>query len=874
VSAATTIFLFTDIEGSTRLWEQAPAEMQDALARHDRIVREAIARHRGMLVKSTGDGVHAAFDHAVDALRAALQLQIELRDPAATDGLTLKVRCGLHAGVAQQRRDDDYYGPEVNRAARIMSAAYGGQTLLSQAVAEQLAGTLPAGCTLRDLGLVRLRDLSSPERLHQLVHPQLRSDFAPLRSLDATPNNLAQQLNSFVGRERETAEVKALLAANRLVTLLGMGGIGKSRLSMHLGMQLLDDYMDGVWLVELAPLSDPLLVPQAVAEVLGVKEDGGRPVFDVLLDHVRGRQLLLILDNCEHLLHASAALAKQVLQAAPRVKVLASSRDAMQIAGEAAYHVPALSAPAADVDVSPGALTRHEAVQLFVDRATAAQSHFQLQGSNARAVASICRRLDGIPLAIELAAARTRSLSVEAIDARLDDRFRLLVSGDRTVLPRQRTLRALIDWSHDLLSEPERALFRRLSVFAGGATLEAIEAVGPGGEVEAGDVLDLLSHLVEKSLVVMEPGGTRYRMLDTVRQYALERLDEAGAAASARHRHLGFYLQFAESARPALAGPEQGAWLARLDLERENFLSAHAWSAGLPDAGTLGLRMAHALRPYWIYRGLLSLGLRFSVEVLDRPGLQERNDLRCQALAGTGQMCFFMGHDGEARKYLSESLDIARALGDTKWAAAVLQPLGMACLAQGDLACAREHLREAVTLARELGNRRELAAALNALAMLHRTEGRGGEAKALYVSALELARELDDRASIATILLNLAMVSLTGGQAEGVAAMLLEVLGISSETGSTPVAQSALEVSFGLAAARGEWASAGTFFGAAEAQAQRTGLRRDPADEAFIAPLLQRARRSVRFDVAMVAAKRLTLEQALEQARAWLGAQC
>jgi predicted ATPase/class 3 adenylate cyclase len=871
-SAATT-FLFSDIEGSTRLWEQMPERMQQALACHDAIANAAVLEHRGSVVKSTGDGIHAAFDSPQDALHAALQMQLALADPAATNGLALSVRCGLHAGT-HQKRDNDFYGPEVNRAARVMSVAHGGQTLLSRAVAERVMGELPSGVSLRDLGRVRLRDLSSPEHVYQLLHPQLRADFPPLRSLEATPNNLAQQLNSFIGREREAAEVKALLASNRLVTLLGMGGIGKSRLSVQLGAEVMDGFSDGVWLIELAPLSDPQLVAQAVASVLGVKEEAGRPVIEALVKFVRDRQVLIVLDNCEHVVHACAELTKQLLQAGPGVKVLASSRDPLQIAGEMAYHVPTLSAPDPNKKITLAELARHEAVRLFIDRATASQPAFRVTEKNAAAVADICHRLDGIPLAIELAAARTRALSVEAIAARLNDRFRLLVTGDKTVLPRQRTLRALIDWSYDLLPPPERLLFQRLSVFAGGWTLDAADAVGAGGEVEKLDVLDLLTHLVEKSLVVMELGGERYRMLDTVRHYAQERMSESSDVAATCTKHLDFYLAFAEAARPELAGPEQGAWLGRLDLEKENLLSAHAWSEGLPDTGELGLRMAHALRPYWIYRGQLSLGLRLCVDVLERRGMQHRSETRCKALAGAGQFCLFMGRESEAMTFLTESLSISRERRNATWTAAVLQPLGVACIGVGNFTLAQEYLREAVDLARDLGNKRELAAALNALATLHRTQGLPDSAKPLYEDALSLARESGDQAYIAAFLLNLAMIDVTRCATDAVAAMLLEVIQIGELTGSTPVAQSALEVCAGLAASKTEWQLAATFFGVAAARSEESGLRRDAADEAFLSPLIDRTRCAIGpevFATAEKAGRLMSLVQALSQARAWLG---
>ena len=843
--------------------------MPPVMARHDAISRSAVERNRGTIVKMTGDGVHAAFDSPLDALVATLEIQQRLSASEGSDDLLLPLRCGLHAGI-DERRDGDFYGRAVNRAARIMRAAHGGQMLLSQAVAEQVSELLPEGVTLRDLGPVRLRDLSGPEHIFQVMHEQLRADFPALRSLEGTPNNLTQQLNSFIGRERELVEIKEMLASNRLVTLLGMGGIGKSRLSTQLAADVLDDFPDGVWFVELAALTDPSSVPQAVASVLGVKEEAGRPVIEALTKYVRDLQLLIILDNCEQVVHGCADLAKHLLQAGPRVKVLTSSRDYLQVAGETTYHVPTLSVPRERISLE--GLAKHEAVRLFIDRAAASMRGFGLTEQNAAAVADICYCLDGIPLAIELAAARVRGLSVQAIAARLSDRFRLLVTGDQTVLPRQRTLRALIDWSYDLLTEQERALFQRLSVFAGGWTLEAAEAVCPGGMLLEYDVVDLLTHLVEKSLVVMEVDG-RYRMLDTVRHYAQEKLTQGDDGAATRNRHLEFFLAQAERARPELAGPEQGIWLSRLDFDHENLLSANAWSESSVNAGEVGLRLVHALRPYWIHRGLLTLGLKKSLEVLTRHGLQERNEARCRALAGAGQMLFFMGRDGEARISLSESLSIAREISDVKWVAAILQPLGMACVADGDLVEARQHLEEAVALAQELGNERELSAAFNALAMLHRAEGRLDEAQPLYEASLKFARALGDPTYIAGALLSLVMVSITRSASEKACEMLLEVLAIAAETHSKPTVQSSLEVCAGFAAAREDWVVAARFFGAAESQAKQIGLRRDPADDAFLAPLVSRARHAIdhkTFSQAEAEGHALTSDEALLEARTWV----
>lgn len=867
-----TTYLFTDVEGSTRLWEQEPERMRQAIARHDAITRTAVEGNRGVVVKTSGDGAHAAFEDPVDALSATLELQRMLVNPDATSGLPLRVRCGLHVGVSE-RRDSDFFGPAVNRAARIMSIAHGGQVLLSEAVAALVRERLPASVSLRDLGAVRLRDLSNVEHVYQVVHPELREDFPALRSLETTPNNLPLQATTFIGREREIADATEALSSARLLTLLGAGGIGKTRLSLQIAAGVLEDYPDGVWFVELAPLTDERLVPQAVASVLGVKEEAGHHVTEALAKHVADRRILLVLDNCEHLVQACAELAEQLLRSSSHVHILASSREPLRVSGEMSFPVPALAAPALQDPVAVEALPQYPAVRLFVDRAAAVRPTFSLTEDNAWAVAEICQRLDGIPLAIELAAARVRALSAKNIAAHLHDRFQILTGGSRTALRRQQTLRASFDWSYDLLTEKERILFGRLAVFAGGWILNAAEAVGAGGDIDEGEVLDLITDLVDKSLVMVEADAGRYRLLETVRQYAQERMDESGEGNQVRTRHLAYYLAFAETARPELIGPQQGAWLPRLDLERENLLSAHAWCDHAEDGAELGMRLASAVKPYWLNRGLLGLGYRITLEALARAGAQERSLTRCRGLSNAGQLGYFMGRYGEARAYLEESLAIARELGDKGRVALVLQPLGMAALGQGDTATARAHLEEALALARGLGNKREIAAAINALAQLHRLEGDLGTAAPLYEAFLALARELGDRETVAIGLLNLAMVAIGNGSRHHARRMLLEVLTIAEEIGSKPAGQSALEVSACLAALREEWECAALLFGTAEAQSERTGLHRDPADEAFLAPLIAKARAalgSASFGAAEAAGRALSYEDAMMEARAWL----
>ena len=870
-AAASVTYLFSDIEGSTRLWEADPARAARTVAWHDEVSRTAVQRHRGTIVKTTGDGVHAVFEDPADAVAAVIDLQLALAEPGAERAL-LNVRCGLHLG-ADQRRDNDFYGPAVNRAARIMSAAHGGQVLVSGAVAERVEGRLPQNVVLRDLGAVRLRDLGSPEHVFQLIHPALRKEFPPLRSMATTPNNLAQQLNSFVGRDRDMAQVQALLASSRLLTLLGMGGLGKSRLSVQVAAVVLDNYPDGVWFVELAALVDPHLMPQAVASVLGVKEEPGGTVTNALVRFVRDKQLLIVLDNCEHVVQACAVLAKRLLEAGPKVQVLASSRDSLRIAGEIVFPVAPLPAPHKDGNTSTDALMAIDSVRLFIDRAKAVQPAFQLNEASVRAVGEICRRLDGIPLAIELAAARVRSMSVEQIAARLEDRFRLLSHGDRTALPRQQTLRALIDWSHELLDPGERAVFRRLAVFSGGWSLEAAESVCAGDDVGEPEIINLLAALVDKSLVMLDPDGTRYRFLETVRLYASEWLSRSAEAATTRSRHLDYFLHLAERTAPELMGPDQPAALRRLDLEYENILSSHGYCVRKEDGAEQACRLVSAVRHYWFIRGLLNLGYQFTVEAVSILSVRPDSAARCEALWVAGQIASCTGRYAEAQRFLCDSLAIARHRGDRRMIVNVENYLSLAALGLGDRAAARFHCSEALQLARDLGGRLEVAVSANALAQLNRLDGNLDSAESLYMEVVGIARELGVKEFVALGMLGLAMVAI-GRQSSGRARELLtEALSIAEETGSMPARQSALEVAAGLAALETDAERFARLYGAAEAQSTRTGIRRDPADQVFLQPLLAESRAAIgdsRFMSAEATGRAMSFEQALSEVRAWL----
>ena len=850
-----TAILAADVAGYARLMAADAGATVAALDEARRVFEREIAAQHGRVVDMAGDSVLALFDTAAGAVNAALAVQkaLEAASVALPEERRMRVRIGVHLGDVIEKADGTIYGHGVNVAARLQAKAAPGGFCMSEPLYESVKDRLPLSA--RYAGRQRLKNIEEPVVLWQ-VPPDGASaaDYA----LADMPNNLPLQLTSFIGREGELAEAARLLEQSRLVTLLGVGGIGKSRLSLELATQVMPQFADGVWLVELATLRDPHLVPQAVASVLGVKEAAGRPVSEALLQHLRERQLLIILDNCEHLIQGCADLARQMLQAGRETKLIASSREPLRVAGETTYAVPAL--PAA------------EAERLFVERARAARPEFRMNGY-AAAVAAVCRRLDGIPLAIELAAARVRTMPVEAIAERLNDRFRLLTSGDRTALPRQQTLRALIDWSHELLSENERAVFRRLAVFAGGWTLEAAEAVAAFGTVDKRAVLDLVTQLAEKSLVATDADQARYRLLDTVREYADERLNEAAEADETRTRHLQHYVAFAETARPQLAGPKQAEWLARIDLERENLLAAHAWCDRADEGAQLGLKLSYFLRPYWLNRGLLGLGHRISLEALKRPGARTNSLERCRGLFDAGQLSYFMGRYSEARHYLEESLRIARQLGDQRLIGFALQPLGMAQVGQGDLAGAQEYLEEALELAEQRGDQREFAGAINAIAQLYRVKGQLEFAEPLYGKVLAMARELGDRDIVAVALLNLAMVAVQRRSAEAAGKMLLEVLAIAEQIGSKPAGQGALEVCAGRAVLLGDHALAAWFYGAAQTQAEQSGFHRDPTDEAFLRPLVEQTQAALgtaSFAAAEEAGRRLSYGQALAEARDWL----
>ncbi|MGA8476212.1 MAG: adenylate/guanylate cyclase domain-containing protein [Candidatus Cybelea sp.] len=551
--SGTVTLLFTDIEGSTRHWEQQRVTMAEALRRHDELLRTAIEAYDGHVFKTMGDQFCAIFSRASDAVAAAADAQRTLarEDWSAVGGLA--VRMALHSGATDEC-DGDYFGPAVNRVARLLAVAHGGQVVASATTALLLRGMMPEQTQLRDLGEHRLKDLVEPERVWQLLAPGLAELFPPLQSLESLPNNLPRQLTPLIGRDDVLAEVEPLVLEQPLVSLVGTGGIGKTRLALQIGADLLDRVGDGVWVVELAALNDAASVVNAIASTLGLREQGDRPMLDVIEHYLRPRQLLLILDNCEHLIEEVARIADAILRTARDVRVLATSREPLRIAAERVYPVPSLAVPLGDALTASDAL-QYGAIAFFAERARASDAKFALSDDSAPIVSEICRRLDGIALAIELAAARVKVMAPRQLAQKLDERFRVLTGGNRTALPRQQTMRALIGWSYDLLSEQEQKLFRFVSIFVGGWTLAAAEKVCTDETLDALCVIDLISSLVEKSLVVaeVEQDSTRYRLLESTRAFGLEKLEQNGEREMLARKHARWVADLADLSYEARA---------------------------------------------------------------------------------------------------------------------------------------------------------------------------------------------------------------------------------------------------------------------------------------------------------------------------------
>jgi len=878
----TVAFLFTDIEGSTQRWEAHRAAMGDAIERHDALLQQSIDSHGGYVFKRMGDAFCAVFRTAPEAICAACDAQRALnsQDFSAVDGL--KVRMAVHVGHADEN-NGDYFGPTVNRVARLLAIGYGGQVLVSGAAADLAQGEMPVQTALRDLGSHRLKDLAHPEQVYQLIAPDLPQKFFPLRSLDALPNNLPLQLTSFVGREDEIESVKTLVDLHRLTTLVGTGGVGKTRLALQAGADLLDRYEDGVWFVELAPLSDGTLIVSELAPLFGVQVAGDRPLLDALLAGLRPKHALLIIDNCEHLVDPAADIIEKILRGCPNIRVLATSREALKISGETVHRV--------------ASLTEESAVALFAERATAASDSFQLTDENRPTVAKICRRLDGIALAIELAAARVRAVDVEELFARLDERFRILTGGSRTALPRQQTMRALIDWSYDLLAPAEQVLLRRVSVFAGGWTLDAASAICTDDEVQAWDILDQLTSLVDKSLVTADLNDAasgssklRYRLLESTRQYAAEKLVNSGDRDRLRRRHAEYFAEVARRAGASWSTTPTRTWLPPLEVELDNLRAALDWALAEKQDPELGGVLVGQLWAFWRDLGIMPEELRYIdaalalEDSLTPPTIAQLWFARAIAMAmqwtkmrdsaARGKQCSEELGDtagamraripyGEAftrlretdrsLTELTEAWEFFKSSGEARWANYTLSALSRNALWRGDVQLARDRAQQVLAEARAQGDERLVGVMLNNLAEREFAIGNVDRAIEVCRESIEHDRQRKDAGSISFGLANLAAYLIFKNEFDEAHTVAHEALRRARDVQSQSLIACAIQHLAAVAAARSEYERGAlllgfteSWFGSSyrETTEQREydaaiKMLREGLDEARLAELLQ-----------------------------------
>lgn len=758
--SGTVTFLFTDIEGSTRLLDRLGERYAQALGNHRALLRAAFQSHGGLEEDTEGDAFFYVFARAKDGLLATVAGQRALAAHPWPDGLPLRVRMGLHTGEPLETAEG-YVGLDVHRAARICAAAHGGQILLSQTTRDLVAEILSEGLLLKDLGEHRLKDLIFPIRLYQVEAPGLSSDFPVLRSVEIYQNNLPSQLTSFVGREKEMAEVKHLLASTRLLTLIGPGGSGKTRLALQAGTEVLDRYPDGVWWVDFAPLEDAAQVPGTVAAALGLKETWhGNPV-ESLESHLQTKSLLIVLDNCEHVLSACATISNTLLTRCPRQQILATSREGLGVAGEHLYPVPPLQVPNPHDTLSLERVATHGAIQLFVDRATVVDPHFAINQRNAPAVVEICHRLDGMPLAVEMAAARVKALSVAEIATRLSKALGFLHTDTRASPPRHHTLRATMDWSFGLLSAQERVVFRRLAMFSGGFTLEAAEAVCGGGQIKPSEVLASLMQLVEKSLVAREEWNntSRFRLLEIVREYARERLADADEIDSVAGRHLQFFTDLAEGLDrdPTVIFDN---WLSRLEPEHGNLQTGLEWALA-NGHGERALRCAAAVWPYWFFHGHLD-GAKTLEDALAQT-TRVPDDLRMRSLNGLGYLTMWRDNYKGAVDICDESLVISRRLADRPAIATALAIQGHCTWHMGQEQRGEELCEEALKVARESSSLHALTWAVREYAYVRWHTGDIERGQPLFQEYLTLSRKLGNTPGTRDALRLIAEAALTRG---------------------------------------------------------------------------------------------------------------
>jgi predicted ATPase/class 3 adenylate cyclase len=770
----TLTFVFTDVEGSTSMWDASPDAAAAAMAAHDQLMRRSIDDWNGTFVKGTGDGILAVFGSAADALAAAVEFQLAWN---AETGLEAQptVRVALHTGPAVVRRDD-YYGLAPTECARVLSAIHGGQVCLTDDTCLAIGDATPPDVELRDLGQHRLRGISEPVRIYQATHPHLPAAFPPLRAVEAFRHNLPAALTSFVGRTEEVAEAEKLLRSSRMLTIVGAGGSGKSRLALEVASDTVDDFPDGVWLVELAPLRDPGLIARTIGSALGVAEEPARDDLTALVSRLTDQELLLVLDNCDHLVGGSAEVARRILTECPRIRILATSRQRLGVSGETTLTLAPMTVPRLEDLDDPGLIVESDAVQLFLARARLADPGFELTAANCRSVGQICRVVDGIPLAIELAAGRLASLAPREIAARLTEQIHMLAGGAGQ--ERHQTLERALDWSYSTLDDGEREMFADLSVFRGGFQLDAAERVCHIATFA--DCVQGVSDLVEKSMLTRDQVSGRYRYLEPIRLYARGKLAATDRDPEVRERHADYFAQLVGPEAMAL-GAEHAAWMDRVAAEHDNIRSALAWSLE-HDRGALALRIAGGVWPFWKHAGHVTEGRSWldrslAAAVAPDPGELER------ALLGAGDLAATQDDRAAAERYLTRALARAEERRDDVAATTVLVTLASLPHRAGDLAEANRRFEGALERARRGGDLPQTASILASLALLKEDQGQIADAERYAAEALSLRRETDDQYAVSDALLTVGEISINRGRFEEARRVLEEALEISTGSG-------------------------------------------------------------------------------------------
>lgn len=772
-------FLFTDIEGSTKLSQEFPESLQSALDRHHAIMQKAIESNNGFVFENVGDAFCSAFDKAGDAVKAAADAQSALLKEEWKEAV-IKVRIGIHTGSAEWTNNRYMGYITLARTARIMSAAHGGQIILSQSVIDNLRKDRQFRFLTRDMGERKLKDLIRPEHLYQLVSDDLPSEFPPLKTLDARQNNLPFQPTSFIGRERELKDIKSLLKEKRQLTLLGTGGTGKTRLSLQTGADLIDDFADGVWFVELAPLSDPLYIPNEIAGVLNLTSDDSRKTTDLITGFLKDKEVMLILDNCEHLIKGCAEITHLLLSSCSKLKILATSRESLHISGESIYAVLPFSVPDIKNSPDPESLSKNEAVRLFAERAAYVRLDFEINNSNTGKIAQLCKSLDGIPLAIELAAARIRVLTVDQIIEKINDRFNILASGSRTVLPHQQTLRALIDWSYDLLSEDEKKLFQRLSVFSGGLTIEAAEEVCSDEILKPSVILDLLSNLTDKSLVNSgESGGvSRFSLLETIRHYAGEKLQDHRKF---HYKHFEYYLILCRQ-KPGDNSFDNLIILRRIKTEFENIRAAiNRYITSDPGEA---LKLMNAVGNAWDLNGNTFEGFEYYKKIF-AADFEVSDDILGEAYMNAGCQASVFSEFDLSHDYLSRAIEIYEKLDDKSNIGFCLNYIGNNHFSKNEINLSRQFHTKALIMGRELNDKLLTALSLVDLATISRIHNDLKTSRDQYEESLKLYRELGDKLAAAQVLTQLASIEALEGNIKKARSCFEESLQVFKEYGNT-----------------------------------------------------------------------------------------